>query len=210
MKFRFDLIALVFAAILGCGGAEFTAQDAGGSSGGTAGAGGVGTGGTGGQPADAASHDAPTTCTSGTTTFHMSAAGSSSGYCVGSNCSNVWVTVTSKDGQSINIAPQCLTTCDACNPIGCAASCAAPQPMKPEGESLTWDGSYWVQSTCGAQVACQARQCAAPGGYVAKMCAYRSISDAGLTGFCAASPTPTCVDVEFDYPSATVVEGVLQ
>jgi len=40
------------------------------------------------------------------------------------------------------------------------------------------------------------------------MCAYRSTSDAG-TGYCMAVENPTCVDVPFDYPSGTLVEGVL-
>jgi hypothetical protein len=82
--------------------------------------------------------------------------------------------------------------------------------MKPDGETTTWDGTYFEPGQCGnGQIACHNKQCAPPGKYVATMCASRSTSDAGTVGFCMASATPTCVDVPFDYPSATTVEGVI-
>jgi hypothetical protein len=133
-------------------------------------------------------------------------------YCVGINCGTSFVTVKSITGQTINISPGCQTTCEQCQPIACTASCIAPQHMKAGGESITWDGTYYVQSTCtsgGQTNSCRNTLCAAPGMYVAHMCASKSTSDAGATGFCMASPTPTCVDVPFVYPSATTVDGML-
>ncbi len=148
-------------------------------------------------------------CTTGTVTFHMTAGGgSNSNYCVGSACTFVWVRVTSPDGKSMPFSQDCVAKCDDCQPVGCPGLCIAPQRMKPEGETLAWDGTYWDPSTCGAQVQCRSRRCAAPGRYTAQMCAYRSTSDAG-TGYCMAVENPTCVDVPFDYPSGTLVEGVL-
>jgi hypothetical protein len=51
--------------------------------------------------------------------------------------------------------------------------------------------------------------CAAPGRYVATMCAARRTDDAGPNALCVPTLNPTCVDVEFDYPSASIVEGKL-
>jgi len=80
---------------------------------------------------------------------------------------------------------------------------------EPEGETFTWDGTLWEQSRCGLQVSCVNQVCATPHGkYIARMCASRTTSDAGT--FCMSAPTPTCVDVPFDYPTMATVEGVLK
>jgi hypothetical protein len=142
----------------------------------------------------------------------MSAAGDkSSDYCVGANCGSSWVTVKSADGQALNLSGGCQTTCQDCQPIACSNLCIAPQEMKAEGESLSWDGSYFVQSTCGQNYSCNNTACAAPGSYVATMCASPNDSgDAGVAGFCSnTGADPVCVDVAFEYPSDTVVEGVI-
>jgi hypothetical protein len=185
----------------GSGGSSTGGSAIGGSGGSTAGGG--GTGGTNGHP------DAAVDCTAGTVTFHMTEAAGTD-YCVGVQCTNVWVSVKTMDGKTMSLSGGCLTSCDVCLPIACGAgACIAPQHMKPEGQTLTWDGTYQVQSTCGAGLTCQNKQCAAPGKYIATMCANRSTSDAGINGFCMADQTPTCVEVPFEYPSATTVEGVV-
>ncbi|HMI89229.1 MAG TPA: hypothetical protein VK550_34355 [Polyangiaceae bacterium] len=87
--------------------------------------------------------------------------------------------------------------------------CAAPRPLKAEGEHLTWDGRVWVSSTCGNQLPCWAPTCATPGKYIATMCvnANTIITDAG---FCSYPTSPqTCIEVEFEYPTAAIVESVL-
>jgi hypothetical protein len=174
----------------------------GGSGGGTA----TGGGGTGGSTGHA---DAAVDCTAGTVNFHMTEA-SGTDYCVGVQCTISWVSVKSMSGKVMSLSGGCLTSCDVCMPIACgAAACIAPQHITPEGKTVTWDGTYQEPGKCGAGITCQNKQCAAPGRYVATMCANRSTSDAGAGGFCMADQTPTCVDVPFDYPSATTVEGVV-
>jgi hypothetical protein len=187
------------------GGSAAGGSNAGGSSGsGGTGTGGAGTGGNTGHP------DAAVNCTAGTVTFHMTEAPGSD-YCVGVQCTIVWVGVKTMSGKIMSLPGGCsIPSCDACMPVFCgAAACAQPQHMKPEGLSLTWGGAYQELATCGAGISCQNKQCAPPGGYIATMCANRSVSDAGVAGFCQADPTPTCVEVPFDYPSTTTVEGVL-
>jgi hypothetical protein len=79
--------------------------------------------------------------------------------------------------------------------------------MKAQGETTTWNGTYWQEATCGANTSCRGTQCAAPGHYVAKMCASRSVPDGGPFGTCNPSAMQTCVDVPFDYPASGVVAG---
>lgn len=129
-------------------------------------------------------------------------------YCIDA-CMSLWLSVLPVGGGSpLAISGACTTTCAQCQPIACAP-CAPAQHLKPEGEAYSWAGSVWERSTCGAQMnACVNQLCVPPGKYVARMCASRSTSDAGA--YCMSSATPTCVEVPFEYPSATTVEGVLR
>jgi hypothetical protein len=79
--------------------------------------------------------------------------------------------------------------------------------MKAQGETTTWSGTYWKDGTCGASMSCKGTTCAVPGRYIAKMCASRSVPDGGTFGQCNPSAMQTCVDVPFDYPTSSVVEG---
>jgi hypothetical protein len=81
--------------------------------------------------------------------------------------------------------------------------------MKAQGETATWDGTDWQDGKCGANMACKSKQCAAPGHYIAKMCASRSVPDGGMFGQCNTNATQTCVDVPFDYPTSSVVAGMI-
>jgi hypothetical protein len=230
------VIAGLLLAATGCGGSTFSAESnpddggsgSGGSSstGGTTGVGGAsgtagnqgtggaagsqGTGGGAGAGGSIVHTDAGVECTGGTTTFHLTEANGTD-YCVGTQCTLSWVSVKSMSGKGMSLSSGCMTSCVVCQTILCgAAACVAPQHIKPEGQSLTWDGTYFEISKCGAGVSCQDKQCAPPGHYVATMCANKSTSDAGVAGFCAGVDfTPTCVDVEFDYPSMKTVEGVV-
>jgi hypothetical protein len=86
--------------------------------------------------------------------------------------------------------------------------------MPASGVDTTWSGESWSSGTfCGAnRNACLSRMCAAPGRYLAHMCAYMvdESDDAGaLDCRQSASKTPTCVDVPFDYPMTKTVTGTL-
>jgi hypothetical protein len=181
-----------------CGGATSVIVDDGGPTGSTdAGPDGDG------QGADAAS---PIPCTTTPVTFHLRAPeGNAAGYCVGRGCDVVWLDIMTNTGKPVEYAPCSLTGCGP--PI-----CLHRQPVKAQGEQFTWDGNVWgpsVSSTCGSGQACEAPTCAAPGRYIAKMCATAGAITS--PGVCNPSPTsaPTCVLVEFEYPTNAIVEGVL-
>jgi hypothetical protein len=134
------------------------------------------------------------------------------GFCVGTGCGNDWVTIKTRSGQVIGgVSRGCSALCSECSPIACIAACLAPHVLGSTGEQLTWNGTYWRAGTCGlgAGVACVEPQCVAAGtNLVATMCASVSVpQDTG--SFCFASPTVTCVDVPFTFPSDGVVTGVL-
>jgi hypothetical protein len=142
----------------------------------------------------------------------MSAAnGNNADYCVGAQCSAVWLTVTTSDGSPVTFSQGCAASCTDCVFVACPpVACALPQPMKTDGETTTWDGSDWRAGTCGAQMTtCRARTCAAPGKYIAHMCASRKSQDAGALSQCSPAPTQTCVDVPFAYPTDVVVQGTI-
>ncbi len=210
-------IAVVAALAIGaCGGADANVpQDDGGTSTGTggssSGAGGSSSGTGGSAGTNGGTGGGATQCTAGMVTFHLSAAdGNNTDYCVGAGCSVEWMTVRSAAGQAINLASGCTTTCEKCQPVACTNLCIAPQRMKADGETTTWDGTYFQASKCNATTTCSQMQCAAPGQYIATMCAALSPPDSGLAGFCGITgQQPTCVAVPFDYPSTTVVEGVI-
>jgi hypothetical protein len=192
----FAVYAALILFAVGCGGRTPAGSNE------TGGASGAGGGGGGGGP-----DGAVTGCNAGTVTFHLSAAdGRNASYCVGMDCTEQWIVVSTKGGASMPLTLGCNTTCDACTPVGCPAICITPKQMKEDGERLTWDGTFWADATCGAN-RCRTKQCAAPGKFMARMCATAKSSDAGP--FCAITSTARCVDVEFDYPSASLVEGAI-
>ncbi len=181
----------------------------GGSGGAGGGGGSAGAAGSGGRPdagPDAASCDAAPPAP---VQFRMRSEGGD--YCI-NYCQSVWVTIF-REGSDVPLAVthSCTASCSQCQPIACPAiACIAPQHLKPEGETYTWDGTLWEQGHCGPQmIACISQSCGTPKGkYIARMCAYKSTSDAGP--FCMSASTQTCVDVPFDYPTAAIVEGVLK
>ncbi|HMI86342.1 MAG TPA: hypothetical protein VK550_19745 [Polyangiaceae bacterium] len=195
MTRSFAVLATAFFVLaLGCGGRTPSgSQDMGGASG----AGGGG-----------ALDDASTACTAGTVSFHFSAVdGKNASYCVGLGCSEDWMTIRTQQGAAMPLSLGCSTTCDDCRSIGCPLICPAPKQMKEDGERLTWDGTYWPDAMCGTNLTCRNKRCAAPGKYVVRMCGGASSSDAGP--FCIVNGTPKCFEVEFEYPSATLVEGAI-
>jgi hypothetical protein len=192
-RFLAVLAPPLFGLALGCGGRTPSGSQ---NTGGTGGAGG-------GGGLDAAS----TECTAGTVTFELSAAdGRNASYCVGLNCTDEWVTVRSQQGAAMPLSFGCSTKCEDCVPMGCPLICRAPKPMKEVGESFTWNGEYWPDSMCGGNQTCRSKKCATPGKYTARMCAAPSTSDAG--SFCTVGAAK-CIEVEFEYPSATPVDGAI-
>jgi hypothetical protein len=122
----------------------------------------------------------------------------------------------------LQISDRCRTSCSACEPI-LSCACPAPERIKAEGKTITWTGGGFETSDClggnkkedggiwedaGVSMPCLKDQvCVRAGRYVASMCALHNDSDA------QACPAPfasyTCVDVPFDYPGDSLVEGVL-
>ena len=169
------------------------------------------------NPEDAASSDTGREagdsfpCSTGAVTFQMRvAAPSVVSYCAGTACSRWWLAIETERGDAVALYLECTLNCVDCRSSGCTPPiCLFPPPMKPGGEELIWDGTVWVQSTCGARQSCAAPACAPPGKYVARMCAITNATpDAGA---CTPAPTPgpTCVEVEFEYPTTAPVTGVL-
>jgi hypothetical protein len=229
---------LIGAAVIAgaCGGSEFSAGELDGGSGGAAGSrgtgggapgGGAGSGGTlgsggtvgsggagvGGAAGSAGAGGSPDSCTAGSVAFKMIAGGTANAesYCTGIGCAGgSWVSVRTESGQGIGLYQGCIANCNDCVPIGCTDVCAIPQRMKPEGERTTWDGTFWIPSTCGAGMACSQRQCMPAGTQLtAIMCAYPSTDADASDPFCQSNSAAQCVEVPFMYPSEVEVVGVL-
>lgn len=160
-------------------------------------------------------------------------------YCPGSG----WLTIASSDGGAVMIGAQCGAVCSypstaPSRDSGVCAEAGAPifVPGYPDCicESLssasstqtrTWDGtvytaaSEWNPSVCTVDpFDCWVPSCAAPGDYIATMCAGPIEPDAGLPdafGYtCSEGPPPdvVCTQVMFEWPpsaSGQVVSGTL-
>jgi hypothetical protein len=207
-------ISLLFA----CGGtttASSGADDAG--SGGAAGTGGSsGTGGaigTGGATGVGGSSGA--VCPSATVTFKIDRAAVTppDAWCLGApvGCSSQWLSIKDPAGKTLSLSNMCGTPCDSCMPMGCPAICAMPNDLAPGGTTTTWDGKFFVPSTCGASaMSCQSPSCAVAGRYTAVMCGFPKPSpDAGFGCSMITAVAQTCVEVAFDFPAQTSVTGTL-
>jgi hypothetical protein len=169
--------------------------------------------------ADGASDvDAPDTCSPNPVTFVMVVATSGGDrYCDGAPGGCIiaadWLTLLSPSGMALTIDSTCMTDCRGCQEVACPGACAVPSEVPVAGERQTWSGTLSMPSTCGpAATACVDRSCAPTGSYVARMCGYREVASDPSTGPCtAATMTPTCVDVPFDWPvpADTVVKGTI-
>jgi hypothetical protein len=127
------------------------------------------------------------------------------------------LTMYSSSGEPLYLQPFALppselgidcVSCDSRWPIGIGIACGT---LADGGQGtassldLVWDGTYFAQRTCGAgSTACLTKGCAAPGSYVANVCACPpSQWDSGT---CASF---TCIDVPFEFPSCAAIEVVL-
>jgi hypothetical protein len=126
-----------------------------------------------------------------------------------------WLTLRTATGAALAIDSACTTIdCSMCTPSVCPAICAVPSEVPDTGERRMWSGKAFVSAGCGpaAATACVNESCAPAGPYTARMCGYLEIASGPSTGPCtAATMTPTCVDVPFNWPQAagTVVRGTI-
>ena len=139
-------------------------------------------------------------------------------YCdMTSGCSGpVHITILDAAGATLDVStPECATICStSCRPLLCPEiACLAPHGVAFTGTDLTWDGTVYTMSTCGSGTACYAPKKAAAGRYVARMCATPgtvTTSDAGVfESKCTATGAQQCIDVPFDLPGPTPVQGKL-
>jgi hypothetical protein len=141
-------------------------------------------------------------------------------YCDQLSCAGgpTHLSITDAAGSAVHWpAGQCGTTeCDTCQQLACplvAVLCPAPEGVVYGGGTTTWDGAYLADSTCGsAHTACSQPRFAAPGRYLAQYCATPgdvTHPDAGFFPICTATGATQCVQVPFDFPSATPVQLAL-
>ena len=168
------------------------------------------------HPADGSvpttSLESPTAC-SGVTTFQMgSAAGGEWFYSTSGDEEPNWLTIFDAAGNQVVIQPSENSgfNCSDCAsgipvPIGFGGSSVRPGKGAVEG----WNGVvFGGAGTCPGAGGCTPVTCAAPGHYVASMCACPT-STSLSSGCIATTPGATCLHVPFDYPSAAPVVGTL-
>jgi hypothetical protein len=133
-----------------------------------------------------------------------------------SGCESVaHVVVLTPSGGAVGASvPWCSTTCSAaCMPSPCPGiACFAQGIALKTTDYPPWDGSTSGVSTCGQGTTCYQPGFIPAGHYVARMCATPgtlATADGGSLPTCTATGPRECVDVPFDFPSATVVEGSL-
>jgi hypothetical protein len=123
------------------------------------------------------------------------------------------ITVLDSSGQPVPSGiPFCSTLCSsACMPSPCPGFACIAQGFPVVTKEYPWDGSAFATSTCGAKMTCYQPGFVPAGHYVARMCATPGTlsSDGGLPQTCTATGPLECVDVPFEFPSATPVVGQL-
>jgi len=149
-------------------------------------------------------------CLDSTVTFQVNRApGNATVWCLGQpgSCSSDWLTISSQSGD-LTLSGMCRTPCDTCQFMACPIVCAPAQQLTTAGATQTWNGTYYLSGTCGAQsMACLSPQCAPAGRYSAHICGFPNPApEAGYgCGQSTSSTNTTCVDVPFDYPSSTPI-----
>ncbi len=140
-------------------------------------------------------------------------------YCDGKGCANdsTFVAIRPEAGGSELVVDGGCRVCESdCSAITCAEACMIPSVVPTEGSRTTWNGTIFVPSTVCGGTSCLAPSCAAPGNYIAKICAYAvPDADAGSSGLPVCSgelaATSSCVEVPFTWPTApgTVISGTI-
>jgi len=184
------LLAISLAAAVGCGASRLDGSGTGGSPG----------GGLGGSP--------------GTVTFVVKVPPDFS-FCDQYTCPEPapqHLIIETPDGQPVNWpAGTCGTVdCNTCAPVRCPLiQCPGSLGLVYTGGTAIWDGSYLASSTCGASgTTCAQPRYAAPGPYVAHVCATPGTVDHpdSPPATCVNSAPTVCAVVPFTFPSATPIE----
>jgi len=175
----------------------------GGGSGGSLGGGG-GLGGSGG-----------TTQTSpGTVTLKL-VVSSTKSYCVQTDTCSYFDAITIKDsfGHVVQrwVGDCNYVDCQSCQQLACPGYACQPQGVAIDGETLTWDGSYFGPSTCGAGQVCTGKLYMPAGSYTAVMCATPGdlAPDSSNVMQCTNTGPQECVEVPFEFPSSQPYTGTL-
>ena len=64
--------------------------------------------------------------------------------------------------------------------MACPIVCAPAQELTTAGATQTWNGTYYLSGTCGAQsMACLSPQCAPAGRYAAHICGFPNPAPGG-------------------------------
>ncbi|HZU84453.1 MAG TPA: hypothetical protein VE987_16100 [Polyangiaceae bacterium] len=201
---------IVVAALAACGG-RVSGEQAGGAAGNEA-ASSAQAGGAGVCDLSTARPRIGASCAGGSVTFQLAAPSGSRWWLDESQSSGTpdrnWLTLLTACGVEVDRAPNAESTnrdCASCPSSWSLTTGTDVWPLPATDQSETWDGTLYAPGTCGPQsLACVAPRCAAPGRYVAQMCACDA-ADQGPLG-CA---RPTCVSVPFEYPSDGLVVGLL-
>lgn len=117
-------------------------------------------------------------------------------------------------GRALTVAvPYCPNRCDSfCAPPPCPGVPCVPMGISFMGEQRVWDGLVHSMSTCGMGLACYQERYLPGGRYLAVMCAtpgQLAGGNGGADPSCQVTGARQCVEVPFDFPSATPVVGQL-
>jgi hypothetical protein len=150
----------------------------------------------------------------GALTFRLGAPAGPIRYCENLDCQYPnFFSVSDGNGNALTTAMGCLSDCSTCRiPSYCySQACGQSLPLSDAGEQSSWDGILWTNDgVCADGTACAQAHCAPAGQYTAHMCAYPvAPTDASACLVARPSSTPTCVDVQFQYPGQPVVAGML-
>lgn len=165
----------------------------------------------GGQSADGAAGGTGGSCANGAVTFKMIAPNDAppGTYC--DPCGPSWLTVVDpQTSKPVVLDHGCgATECDRCTPGLCLPVGCLNQPVTSEGVTWQWDGTAWLDSTCGANATqCSKPVCVQPGKYIARMCTTKTRPGAGA-GSCIPGDSPICTEVPFALPGSTLVTGTI-
>jgi hypothetical protein len=173
--------------------------------------GGAGSGGLGGSGGSSGSGGSGGVSPGSVTLVLEIAAGKS--YCQSAGCGPMSsIAIKDASGAFVSRSPgDCYTDCDGCEMLPCPGAACQLQGYAVTGETVTWDGTRWLGSTCNGTTQCVGRSYAPPGQYTAVMCATPGTlaPDQNQVDQCTASGPEECVEVPFEFPSSQSYTGTL-
>src|SRR5450432_1521472 len=148
----------------------------------------------------------------GTTSIDFKVAGAGS-YCMMSDCgAGPSIGIKDAAGGALTLETSCSNVaCASCSKSACPGFACQPMGIAVTGAHLDWNGGYYATSTCGAGTSCLEPVFAKPGMYTATVCATPGMLTGGDAGpaKCVASGPAKCGQVQFEFPSMTVVNGTI-